>query len=106
MAKNIQTIHGDTGTAVKTHEKTKKPALYKVFMLNDDYTPMEFVVDVLQSVFHKNREQATEIMLHVHREGSGLCGFYTCEVAETKVVQVTEEARRHQHPLRCKIEKG
>ncbi len=106
MAKNIQPAYGDTGTAVKTRDKTKKPAMCKVFMLNDDYTPMEFVVDVLQSIFHKNHQEATQIMLHVHREGSGLCGVYTCEVAETKVIQVTEEARRNQHPLCCKIEKG
>jgi ATP-dependent Clp protease adaptor protein ClpS len=96
---------GSTGIAVQTRAKTKKPALYKVLMLNDDYTPMEFVVHVLERFFSKNREEATQIMLHVHRRGVGICGVFTYEVAETKVTQVTEFARRNQHPLRCTLEK-
>jgi ATP-dependent Clp protease adaptor protein ClpS len=96
---------GSTGIAVQTRTKTKKPALYKVLMLNDDYTPMEFVVHVLERFFSKSREEATQIMLHVHQRGVGICGVFTYEVAETKVTQVTEFARRNQHPLRCTLEK-
>ncbi len=94
-----------TGVVVKTKPKTKKPSLYKVLMLNDDYTPMEFVVHVLEAFFHKNREEATRIMLHVHRRGLGICGVYTYEVAETKVAQVVDFARRHEHPLQLTLEK-
>jgi ATP-dependent Clp protease adaptor protein ClpS len=94
-----------SGVALQTRTKTKRPSLYKVLMLNDDYTPMEFVVHVLERFFAKNREEATQIMLHVHRRGVGVCGVYTYEVAETKVTQVTEYARRNQHPLRCTLEK-
>src|ERR1700749_5090736 len=98
---------GDTGTglATRTRPKTKKPSLYKVLLLNDDYTPMEFVVLILERFFNKNRDQAVEIMLHVHRHGVGICGVFTFEVAETKVAQVIEFARRHQHPLQCTMEK-
>ena len=98
---------GDTGTGIvtKTRPKTKKPSLYKVLLLNDDYTPMEFVVLILERFFNKNREDAVEIMLHVHRHGVGICGVFTYEVAETKVAQVMEFARRHQHPLQCTMEK-
>jgi ATP-dependent Clp protease adaptor protein ClpS len=88
-----------TGIVVKARPRTKKPAMYKVLMLNDDYTPMEFVVHVLERFFQKNREEATRIMLHVHQHGVGVCGVFTDEVAETKVAQVIETARRHQHPL-------
>jgi ATP-dependent Clp protease adaptor protein ClpS len=94
-----------TGVVVQTRTKTKKPSMYKVLMLNDDYTPMEFVVLVLEKFFSKSREEATQIMLHVHRRGVGICGVFTYEVAETKVTQVTEYARRNQHPLRCTLEK-
>ncbi len=97
--------HGGSGVAVQTRTKTKKPSMYKVLMLNDDYTPMEFVVHVLERFFSKSRDEATQIMLHVHRRGVGICGVYTYEVAETKVTQVTEFARRNQHPLRCTLEK-
>jgi len=96
-------LHG--GLAFKTLSKTKKPSLYKVLMLNDDYTPMEFVVHVLERYFHKDRDEATQIMLHVHTRGVGLCGVYTYEVAETKVTQVMDLARQSQHPLQCTIEK-
>ena len=94
-----------TGVIVKAKPKTKKPAMYKVLMLNDDYTPMEFVVHILERFFSKNRQEATRIMLHVHRRGVGVCGVYTYEVAETKVTQVMDFARQHQHPLQCTLEK-
>jgi len=95
----------NTGVVVRTRPKTKKPSMYKVLMLNDDYTPMEFVVHVLERFFNKNREEATRIMLHVHQKGVGVCGVFTYEVAETKVNQVMDFARRHQHPLQCTLEK-
>jgi ATP-dependent Clp protease adaptor protein ClpS len=94
-----------TGVIVKPKPKTKKPSMYKVLMLNDDYTPMEFVVHILERFFAKNRQEATRIMLHVHRRGVGICGVYTYEVAETKVTQVMDFARQHQHPLQCTLEK-
>ena len=96
----------NTGVVIKSKPKTKKPSQYKVLMLNDDYTPMEFVVHVLERFFNKNREEATSIMLHVHRRGVGVCGIFTYEVAETKVAQVMDFARRHQHPLQCILEKA
>lgn len=95
----------DTGVVTKTTPKTKKPPMYKVLMLNDDYTPMEFVVYVLERFFRKNREEATQIMLHIHRRGVGICGVFTYEVAETKVNQVVDFARQNQHPLQCTMEK-
>ena len=94
-----------TGVVVKAKPKTKKPSMYKVLMLNDDYTPMEFVVHVLERFFAKDREEATRIMLHVHHRGVGICGVYTYEVAETKVTQVMDFARQHKHPLQCTLEK-
>jgi len=94
-----------TGLLTKTRPKTKKPAMYKVLMLNDDYTPMEFVVFVLENFFSKSREEATRIMMHVHRRGVGICGVYTYDVAETKVNQVMDMARKEQHPLQCTLEK-
>ena len=95
------------GTAVITRTKpqTKRPSLYRVLLLNDDYTPMEFVVHVLERFFNKDREAANTIMLHVHHHGVGECGVYTYEVAETKVTQVMDFARKHQHPLQCVMEK-
>jgi len=95
----------DGDTVVVTRTKTKKPSMYKVLLLNDDYTPMEFVVHVLERIFAKGREEATRIMLHVHQHGVGICGVYTYEVAETKVTQVMDFARQHQHPLQCTMEK-
>ena len=97
----------DSGTNVvtKTRTKTKRPSLYRVLLLNDDYTPMEFVVHVVERFFQKPREEATRIMLHVHQHGVGECGVYTYEVAETKVTQVIDFARRHEHPLQCTLEK-
>ncbi len=95
------------GTAVvtRTKPKTKRPNLYRVLLLNDDYTPMEFVVHVLERFFNKPREAATQIMLHVHNHGVGECGVFTYEIAETKVTQVMDFARKHQHPLQCVMEK-
>ena len=95
----------NTGVLVRTKPETKKPSLYKVIMLNDDYTSMEFVVHILQAFFHKSREEATKIMLMVHQRGIGVCGVYTYEVAETKVTQVVDFARRHEHPLQLTLEK-
>ncbi len=96
---------GQSGVLIDTRPKTKKPSMYKVLMLNDDYTPMEFVVHVLERFFGKNRSEATNIMLHVHRRGVGICGVFTYEVAETKVTQVIDYARKHQHPLQLTLEK-
>lgn len=94
-----------TGLALKSRPKTKKPSMYKVLLLNDDYTPMEFVVHVLERFFSKNRQEATDIMLHVHRRGVGLCGVFTYEIAETKVAQVMDFARANEQPLQCTMEK-
>jgi ATP-dependent Clp protease adaptor protein ClpS len=111
---NFVRDHGDnngkgdntgSGIVTRTRTKTKKPSLYKVLLLNDDYTPMEFVVHILEKFFAKSREDAVEVMLHVHRHGVGICGVFTFEVAETKVAQVIEFSRRHQHPLQCTMEK-
>jgi len=98
---------GDPGTDIvtDTRPKTKKPSLYKVLLLNDDYTPMEFVVYVLERFFNKSRDEATRIMLHVHQKGVGICGVYTFEVAETKVAQVMNFSRQNEHPLQCAMEK-
>ena len=96
---------GQVGIATKTRAKPKKPSQYKVLLLNDDYTPMDFVVYVLERFFNKPPEEATRIMLHVHQKGVGICGVYTYEVAETKVAQVTSFARQHEHPLQCTMEK-
>ena len=96
--------HG-VGVVSKTAPKTKRPSLYKVLLLNDDYTPQEFVVWLLQAIFKKDAEDAVRIMLHVHNNGVGVCGVYTYEVAETKVAQVMELSRRNQHPLQCTMER-
>src|SRR4051794_23025912 len=95
------------GAAVitRTRTQTKRPNMYRVLLLNDDYTPMEFVISILQSFFNKNPEEATQIMLHVHHNGVGECGVYTYEIAETKVAQVMDHARKNQHPLQCIMEK-
>jgi ATP-dependent Clp protease adaptor protein ClpS len=94
-----------TGLLVKPRPKTKKPSMYKVLLLNDDYTPMEFVVHILENFFNKSRQEATDIMLHVHRRGVGICGIFTYEVAETKVAQVMDFARANEQPLQCTMEK-
>jgi ATP-dependent Clp protease adaptor protein ClpS len=94
-----------TSVITKAKPKTKRPNLYRVLILNDDYTPMEFVVLVLEKFFQKDLEAATKIMLHVHHNGIGECGIFTYEIAETKVTQVMDFARKHQHPLQCVMEK-
>ncbi|OED38875.1 ATP-dependent Clp protease adapter ClpS [Chromatiales bacterium (ex Bugula neritina AB1)] len=97
----------DTGTAVEVVKPVlKKPPMYKVVLLNDDYTPMEFVVTVLESFFSMDREKATQVMLHVHSRGKGVCGVFTREVAETKVVHVNQFSRDNQHPLMCDMEEA
>ncbi|MGD9738123.1 MAG: ATP-dependent Clp protease adapter ClpS [Bauldia sp.] len=93
------------GVTTKTKPKIKRPSLYRVLLLNDDYTPMEFVVHVLERFFNKAKEDAHNIMMHVHQHGVGECGVYTFEVAETKVTQVMDLARKNQHPLQCVMEK-
>jgi len=94
------------GVATRTRTRTMIPSLYKVLMLNDDYTPMEFVVLVLQRFFKMSIEDATRVMLHVHQRGVGICGIFSYEVAETKVSQVIDYARENQHPLQCTLEKA
>ena len=103
-----QTVPEGGGAVVleRRTQKAKPPQMYQVVMLNDDYTPMEFVIHVLERFFQKNREAATVIMLHVHNHGVGECGVFTYEVAETKVTQVMDFARKHQHPLQCVMEKS
>ena len=95
-----------TGLATKTRAKTKQPTPYRVLMLNDDYTPMEFVVLCLQRFFRMDMEAATRVMLHVHQKGVGVCGTFSYEVAETKVGQVMDFAKQNQHPLQCTLEKA
>lgn len=95
----------ETGLMLKVKPKTKKPSMYKVLLLNDDYTPMDFVIHVLEKFFAKTRQEATDVMLHVHRRGVGVCGVYTYEVAETKVNQVMDYSRTNEQPLQCTMEK-
>ena len=98
---------GDEGLALQeARPKLKRPSLYKVVLLNDDFTPMEFVVEILERFFGMGREKATQIMLHVHTRGKGVCGVYTHDIAETKVAQVNEYSRKHQHPLLCTMEES
>lgn len=97
----------DDGLVVQEAKpKLKRPPLFKVLLMNDDFTPMEFVVQILEQIFGMSREKATQIMLHVHTRGRGVCGVYTYEIAETKVAQVNEYSRRHQHPLLCTMEEA
>jgi len=100
-----QDRENERGIATKSRPKTKKPSMYRVVLMNDDYTPMEFVVMILMGIFKKSSEEAHTIMLHVHQKGVGTCGVYTFEVAETKVAQVMDAAKRNQHPLQCTLEK-
>jgi len=97
--------NNDSLINTQTREKLKKPSLYKVLILNDDYTPMEFVVYLLKSFFNKSNEEATKIMLHVHQNGIGVCGIFSYEIAETKVIQVLDTSRKNNHPLQCTMEK-
>ncbi|MAT66122.1 MAG: ATP-dependent Clp protease adapter ClpS [Gammaproteobacteria bacterium] len=107
MSQEPKQPNQDDGLAVQEDKpKLKKPPLYKVVLLNDDYTPMEFVVEVLETFFSMSREKATQIMLHVHTRGKGICGVYTHEIAETKVHQVNDFSRQHQHPLLCTLEEA
>ena len=94
------------GVLIDTKTKTKKPSMYNVLLLNDDYTPMEFVIFVLEKVFNKKQDDATQIMLHVHKNGIGLCGTFTYEVAESKCKKVMDIAKKNQHPLQCTMEKS
>lgn len=105
---NDHSLDDDDGNlaVAQARPKLKRPPMYKVLLLNDDYTPMEFVVHVLEQFFYMNREKATQIMMHVHTRGMGVCGVYTRDVAETKVTQVNEYARENQHPLLCEMEEG
>ena len=105
LRENSSPHEPETNLALKEKPHTKKPSLFKVFLLNDDYTPMEFVIEVLEKIFGKDREEATRIMLHIHRKGLGLCGVYSYDVAETKVAQVLQTASMAQHPLQCTMEK-
>ena len=108
VGQNNDTDNGDDlerGVAVKSRPKTKKPSMYKVLMLNDDYTPMEFVIYVLESFFSMSHDEATQVMLHVHQKGVGVCGVFTYEIAETKVNQTMDLAQKNEHPLQCTIEK-
>ncbi|MGD9948669.1 MAG: ATP-dependent Clp protease adapter ClpS [Desulfobulbus sp.] len=103
MAKEDSTVQEKIESSHR--EALQEPPLYKVLLHNDDYTTMDFVVMILQTVFHKNTEEATGIMLNVHHQGIGIAGIYTCEIAETKVVMVHQMAKQHQFPLRCSVEK-
>ena len=107
MSNREQTGDDDHGLAIQeARPKLKRPPLYKVILVNDDYTPMEFVVQVLENFFSMDREKATQVMLHVHTRGVGVCGVYTKDVAETKVAQVNDFSRSHQHPLLCAMDEA
>ena len=108
MQQNSGNNQNDTqrGLLLESKPKTKKPAMYNVLLMNDDYTPMEFVVMVLEKVFNKKSEEATQIMLHVHKNGIGVCGTFTYEVAESKCKAVIDLAKKNEHPLQCTIEKS
>ena len=106
MSKDNDSDEGlDGNTKLDIKPKTKIPSLYRVLMMNDDYTPMEFVIEVLEKFFQKNREEATQIMLHVHQRGVGVCGIYAYDLAETKATQVMNYARKYEHPLQVQLEK-
>jgi ATP-dependent Clp protease adaptor protein ClpS len=109
MSENELPDNGETGEGLALQEarpKVKKPPLYKVVLLNDDYTPMDFVVQVLKRFFGLSHDKATTVMLHVHTRGRGVAGVYTYEIAETKVVMVNDYAREHEHPLQCTLEEA
>ena len=105
MVDNNEFDNNDSLIKTQTKNKLKKPSLYKVLILNDDYTPMEFVVYLLKIFFNKSNEEATKIMLHVHQNGIGVCGIFSYEIAETKVIQVLDTSRKNNHPLQCTMEK-
>lgn len=107
MTEHRQSTRPDTGVVVEeSPPETAEPPLYRVILLNDDYTPMEFVVEVLERFFAMDRAMATRVMLEVHTRGKGVCGVFTYEIAETKVSQVTSYSREHQHPLLCTLEEA
>lgn len=106
MAEKEKTATPQSDTATKTRPKAVQPPMFKVLLHNDDYTTMEFVVHVLQKFFQKSIEEATQIMLHVHHKGMGICGLYPFEIAETKVVQVVDYARKNDYPLQCTMEEA
>ncbi|UHD14995.1 ATP-dependent Clp protease adapter ClpS [Thiocapsa bogorovii] len=107
MSDDLPSEERESGLTVQeARPKLRRPPLFKVLLLNDDYTPMEFVVQVLETFFAMNREKATQIMLHVHTRGRGVCGVFTKDIAETKVSQVNDFARSHQHPLLCTMEEA
>jgi len=107
MSEQIPDEGQDSGISVQESEpKLRRPPLFKVLLLNDDYTPMEFVVQVLETFFAMSKEKAVQIMLHVHTRGAGVCGVFTREIAETKVTQVNDYSRSHQHPLMCTMEEA
>ena len=103
---NNKSDDAQRGLLLETKIKTKKPSMYKVILLNDDYTPMEFVVLILEKIFNKKQEEATQIMLHVHRNGVGVCGTFTFEVAESKCKAVIDFAKNNEHPLQCTMERS
>jgi ATP-dependent Clp protease adaptor protein ClpS len=104
-SKDSNISSNNTGTIIEEKIEIKKPSFYQVLIMNDDYTPMEFVILVLERFFKKSRAEATQIMLHVHQKGMGVCGLYPYEIAETKIVQVMDFAKKNQHPLQCTMEK-
>lgn len=104
-SKDSNISSNNTGTVIEEKIKIKKPSFYQVLIMNDDYTPMEFVILVLERFFKKSRAEATQIMLHVHQKGMGVCGLYPYDIAETKIVQVMDYAKKNQHPLQCTMEK-
>jgi ATP-dependent Clp protease adaptor protein ClpS len=104
-SKDSNISSNNTGTVIEEKIEIKKPSFYQVLIMNDDYTPMEFVILVLERFFKKSRAEATQIMLHVHQKGMGVCGLYPYEIAETKIVQVMDFAKKNQHPLQCTMEK-
>tara|TARA_X000000368_G_scaffold193610_1_gene152767 strand:+ start:254 stop:595 length:342 start_codon:yes stop_codon:yes gene_type:complete len=103
---NKQNPDNQGSILLDTKIETKKPSMYNVLLLNDDYTPMEFVVYILEKIFNKKEEEATQIMLHVHKKGIGVCGTFTFEVAESKCKSVIEMAKKNEHPLQCTVEKS
>ena len=106
MANDPQEYISDGLALQEAKPKLKKPKMYRVVIINDDYTPMEFVVEVLQSIFGMGHEKATQVMLHVHTKGKGICGVFSFEIAETKVIQVNDYSRQNEHPLQCSLEEA
>jgi ATP-dependent Clp protease adaptor protein ClpS len=106
MSKELESHQNHDVALEEARPEVKPPPMYKVVLLNDDFTPMDFVVDVLQTFFTLGHDRATQVMLHVHTKGKGVCGVFTFEIAETKVVQVNEYSRQNEHPLKCALEKA